>query len=148
MPSAEQIEVYKQHRNAQEKYVYFLLAVVGAAIALAVNQTHAAKLAYSQIPLGIAVALWGLSFFFGCKHLGYVESMLFANAELLRVQAGEHPKAGTNAQVIAAASDGIRTAIESNSKSSSRFARWQFGAVVWGAIFYLGWHVFEMWLRL
>jgi hypothetical protein len=37
--SDDQMEVYKQHRNAQEKYVYFLLAAAGAAIGFAVNQT-------------------------------------------------------------------------------------------------------------
>jgi len=147
MPSEQQIEVYKQHRAAQEKYVYFLLAAVGAAIGLAVSQTQGARLSYSHIPLAFAVGLWAFSFFFGCKHLGYVESTLFANSALLQVQAGEHPKVGTHPEYISAASEGIRAAIESNSNWSSRFARWQFNSLVLGAIFYLGWHVYEMWLR-
>ena len=147
MSSEQQIEVYKQHRAAQEKYVYFLLAAVGAAIALVVNQTQGAKLAYSQIPLAFAVTLWALSFFFGCKHLGYVKSTIYANSDLLKVQAGEHPRVGAHPQLMVAATEGIRKAIESNSKWASRFARWQFGSLVLGAICYLGWHVFEMWLR-
>ena len=147
MPSELYIEVYKQHRAAQEKYVYFLLAAVGAAIALAVNQTQGTKLAYSQIPLAIAVVLWALSFFFGCKRLSYVQSTLYENAKLLRVQSGEHPLAGRDPQRILAASEGIRTAMDSNSTWVSRFARWQFQSLVAGAVFYLGWHVFEMWLR-
>lgn len=147
MPSEQQIEVYRQHRTAQEKYVYFLLAAVGAAIALAVNQTQEAKLAWSQLPLGCAVALWALSFFFGCRHLAYIESTLFANAALLKVEAGEHPQVGSHPELMAIASDGIRKAIESNSNWASRFARWQFKCLLLGAISYLGWHVFEMWLR-
>ncbi|MDO9012547.1 MAG: hypothetical protein Q7U78_12175 [Gallionella sp.] len=147
MPSEQQIEVYRQHRIAQEKYVYFLLAAVGAAIALAVNQTQEAKLACSQLPLGCAVALWALSFFFGCRHLAYVESTLFANAVLLKVEAGEHSQVGIHPEHMAIASEGIRKAIESNSNRASRFAHWQFNCLLLGAISYLGWHVFEMWLR-
>ncbi len=132
---------------AQEKYVYFLLAAAGAAIAIAVNQTQGAKLALSQLPLACAVALWALSFFFGCKHLLYVESTLFANADLLKVEAGGHPLVGGNPQLMAIASEGIRAAIESNSKWSARYGRWQFSCLVLGALSYLGWHVLEMWLR-
>jgi hypothetical protein len=47
MPSEQQIEIYRQHRTAQDKYGYFLLAAAGAAIAFAVNQTQGAKLAWS-----------------------------------------------------------------------------------------------------
>lgn len=147
MPSPEQLEVYKQYRTAQEQYVYFLLAAVGGAIALAVNQTQELELVCSQIPLGIAVALWGLSFFFGCKHLGRVESTLFANSELLKVQDGEHLEVGTHIERMAIAAGVFREIIGTHAKWSSRFARWQFGAFIWGAAWYLGWHVFEMWLR-
>ena len=147
MSYEKQIEVYRQHRTAQEKYVYFLLAATGAAIALAVNQTHDAKLMWSQIPLALAVGLWSLSFFFGCKHLHYVESTLFANGELLKVLTGEHQEVGDNPQFIAATSEGIRKAINSNSKLAVQFAHIQFLCLVFGAIAYLCWHVLEMWLR-
>jgi hypothetical protein len=147
MSSEQRIEVYKQHRNAQEKYIYFLLAAAGAAIALALNQTQGAKLAYSQIPLAIAVLLWGLSFLSGCKYLGYMQSTLFANAELLKVEAAEHPLVGGHPQIMKVASQGIREAIESNSTRAGRFARLQFGFLISGAMCYIAWHVFEMWLR-
>jgi hypothetical protein len=91
--------------------------------------------------------LWGLSFFFGCRHLAYVTSTLFANAALLQVQAGEHPLAGTHPQQVAAATEGVRAAIESNSNKANTFARLQFGALILGSVCYLGWHVYEMWLR-
>ena len=147
MPSPERIEIYKQHRAAQEKYVYFLLAAVGAAIALTVNQTQGAKLAYSQLPLGVAVCLWGLSFFFGCKHLNRVESTLFANADLLKVKDGVYPSVGSDNERISVAEEVIRKIIESHSTWAARFARWQFGAFILGAVWYLAWHIFEMSLR-
>jgi len=147
MPADDQLEIYRQHRAAQEKYVYFLLAAVGAAIALALSQTQGATLALSQIPLGLAVLLWGLSFVAGCRHLSYVESTLYANGSLLKVQAGEDPRTGDHPQLIAAASEGIREAIEGNSTKAQFYGRHQFTLFVLGAVCYIGWHVFEMWLR-
>lgn len=147
MPPDDQIEIYRQHRAAQDKYVYFLLAAVGAAIALAISQTQGAKLALSQVPLGIAVLLWGLSFICGCKHLAYVECTLFANGALLKVQAGADPRTGQDPQLIAAASEGIRSAIDGNSSKAQLYGRLQFTLLVLGAMCYVGWHVFEMWLR-
>lgn len=139
-------EIYTQHRTAQDKYTYFLLAAAGAAIALAVNQTKGTSLSWSQLPLAIAVLCWGLSFFFGCRHLGYVSSTLFANADLLRVENGQHPLSGNNPQLMATASEGIRQAIESNSERANRLGHMQFRFLITGAVFYIAWHVIEMWL--
>ena len=147
MASEQQIEIYRQHRNAQEKYVYFLLAAVGAAIALAINQTQGIKIAWSQLPLAGAIILWSLSFFFGCRHLRCIESTLYANGSLLQIRSGQHPEVGTHPQMMAAASEGTLEAIGSHSKWAGRFARWQFNCLLLGAISYLGWHIFEMWLR-
>jgi hypothetical protein len=147
MSSDQQLEIYRQLRASQDKYVYFLLAAAGAAIALAVNQTQGAELSWSQLPLGAAVLLWGVSFFFGCRHLGYVNSTLYANAELLKVESGAHPQVGEHPQLMSAASEGIRAAIESNSVWASRYAWWQFNCLVTGALAYLAWHIAGMWLR-
>lgn len=97
--SEEIREVYRQLRLAQEKYVYFLLAAAGAAIGFALSQTHDSVLSRSQLPLGAAVLCWGLSFFFGCRHLAYVSSTLYANAELLKVEGGQHPEVGRHPQL-------------------------------------------------
>lgn len=147
MASDDQLEVYRQLRTSQDKYIYLLLAASGAAIALAVNQTQSLSLGWSQLPLGAGVLLWGLSFFFGCQHLGYVSSTLFANAELLKIEGGTHPQIGNHPQLMSAASEGIRQAIETNSNRASRYARMQFGAFILGAICYIAWHIYEMWLR-
>ncbi len=147
MPSEHQIEIFRQHRVAQEKYVYFLLAAAGAAIAFAVTQTQGAKLGWLQIPLAMAVFLWALSFYFGCKQLACALSTLFANSGLLQVESGEHPDVGTHPQLMTAASRGIRDAIETHSSRAILFGQWQFRALILGSAFYLGWHVLEMWHR-
>ena len=141
------LEVYRQLRTSQHKYIYFLLAAAGAAVALALNRTQTATFTLVLIPWGLALALWGLSFFFGCRHLAYVSSTLFANAELLRVQRGEHPKAGTHPDMIRVASEGILSAIEYNSDKANKLAKLQFNCFVFGALAYVAWHLLEMGLR-
>lgn len=145
--SEELREVYRQLRVAQDKYVYFLLAAAGAAIAFAVNQTQGAVVSWSQLPLAGAVLCWGLSFFFGCRHLAYVGSTLYANFDLLRVEAGEHPDVGKHPELKAAASEGIRQAMKDNSNRANQLSHMQFWFLITGAILYVGWHIVEMWLR-
>ncbi|HLQ65385.1 MAG TPA: hypothetical protein VK201_11860 [bacterium] len=140
-------EVYRAHREAQNRYVYFLLAATWAAIGFAVNQTMNKTLAWSQIPLAGAVFGWGLSFVFGIRHLQYVSSSLYANLELLEVESGQHSQVGTHLGKIAAASEGIREAIESNSNRANHLAHLQFTFLVAGAVLYVAWHVLEMYLR-
>jgi hypothetical protein len=147
MTSELQRDIYKILRDSQDKYTYFLLAAAGAGIALAVNQTQNAKLTWSHAPLGLAVVVWGLSFFLGCRHVAYVNSTLYANAELLRVQAGEHPRAGNHPDAIEAASAGIRAAIENNSDRANSVRHWQCRDFVAGGVLYVAWHVLEMYLR-
>jgi len=143
-----ELEVYRQHRTSQDKYTYFLLAAAGAAIALALNQTQGAPLKWSQVPLAGAVLLWGFSFFCGCRQLGYINSTLFANAELLRVQRGIHPQVGRHPDHVAAASEGIKSAMETNSDRANRYAHLQLRLFFSGALFYIAWHMYEMWLRV
>lgn len=91
--------------------------------------------------------LWGLSFFFGCRHLSYVNSNLYANGELLKVEAGIHPETGQSNQLQAAASSGIREAMEYNSSNANKFGHLQFKFLVLGSISYILWHILEMVLR-
>jgi len=140
-------EVLRQLRLSQDKYTYFLLAAAGAAVGLAINQTHGAAIAWSQVPLAAAVLCWGLSFFFGCRHLGYVASSLYANAALLKIQTGKDPEYCSNPEMAAAAIEGIRMAFESNSDKANKYGHRQFRFLTIGALLYIGWHVWEMVLR-
>jgi hypothetical protein len=138
--------IYTAHRTAQEKYAYFLLAAAGAAIALTVNRTQDTPLNSTHTLLGIAVLSWSLSFFFGCRHLNYVSSNLFANLGLITIQEGREPSVGTHPDYIQAASDGVREAMKFNSNRSSLFARLQFNFLVLGAVCYVSWHILGMYL--
>jgi hypothetical protein len=141
MTDATRLEVYRAHREAQNRYTYFVLAAAGAAIAFAITKTEGLPLAWRQGWVGAAVLCWGLSFFFGCRHLNYISSSLYANAELLTIQAGEHRLTGQRPEMIKAASQGIIAAIESNGEKANRFAKWQFRLLIAGSLFYVAWHV-------
>lgn len=140
------LEIYRQLRITQEKYIYFLLAADASAIAYALNRAEGKELTLYLIPWGISLALWGLSFFFGCKHIMFVSSNLFANAELIKIQKGEHPKAGTHPQRIEAASEGIISAMESNNDKASLYGHLQFILFIAGIIAYIVWQLLDMYI--
>lgn len=144
--SERELEVYKAYRDHETRYVYFLLAAAGAAIAFAVNTTGDTGLQISQIPLGAAVVLWGLSFFFGCRWIGSSSSVLFSNHELLKVQGGTHPMAGRHPQAIAIAEGVLREAIQEAGEAVQKQAKKQLWTLYGGAVFFLLWRLIEMWL--
>lgn len=57
-----------------------------------------------------------------------------------------HPEAGTHPQIIEAASDGIRSAIESNSKRANRLGHSQFWFFILGVLAYIAWQILEMYI--
>lgn len=147
MTNESERDLFRLHRESQNRYTYFLLAAAGAAIGFALTQTNEASLSLAQLPLGIAGVLWAFSFYCGCKQLQYVTGTLYNNAELLRVQSGRHQFTGSNPQAIAIGSSALKEILENMSKKVGQFGAWQFRFLVFGSISYVGWHIFEMWLR-
>jgi len=141
------VELYRQHRTFQDKYTYFILAAAASGIALVVNNTQDEVISLTMIPLAAAVICWGFSFYYGCRHLNYVSSNLYANIDLLKVERGIHPDVGQHPEKMIAASQGIRQAFENNSDKASKLAINQFNLLISGAIFYLIWHTIEMVVR-
>jgi hypothetical protein len=141
------LELVKHLREFQDKFTYFLLTAAGAGVALSVNQTRGEPLMWSHMPLGFALLLWALSFYFGCQRLNYVGSNLVSNLELLKVKAREHPENGTQPQQLGGASEGIRQAIEESNKHGQSLWDLQFRLLVCGGVMYVVWHVLEMYLR-
>ena len=134
--------------NTQRRDTYFLLAAASAALAFALNQTQGSAVTWSQIPLAIAVACWGLSFFSGCRYAQYLASTLYASCVRFQVMSGQHPDCGTHPQKMQAAVEGISQAIDSNSEIANRIGKRQFRLLVCGGLFYIVWHVLEMALRV
>lgn len=137
-------DLHKAHRDASEKYIYFLLAAAGASIAFATTQTATAQLNWAKLPLGFAVLCWASSFYSGCRELGHAMNFMQRNYQYLRVRSGEHPDLPAIPQVLAF----IEKDLEEGSNKSGHWARWQFRLLIGGALSYILWHITEMTLRI
>jgi hypothetical protein len=119
------LEIYRQFRSSQDKYVYFMLVAASSAIAFALTRAENRSLSLTLIPWGIALLVWGLSFFFGCMHLLYMSSNLSKNAFLIQVQQGEEPVIGENPILVEVASKRIEAAMERDNKRATSYITWQ-----------------------
>lgn len=123
-------------REAWTKYVYFLLAVAASAIAFSVSVTSDEPLQLSQIPLGIAVSFWGLSFYFGCRSVWHRNESLGVSAIGIMAHLERQLSPGANRK--------LRKSADLKDKIAARYMRWQFGYLVAGAVSFILWHVLEM----
>ncbi len=139
-----EIELYKQHSNKQEKYVYYIIALSVASIGFSVHKTTGVGLDCVKIPLGIAIVCWGLSIYCGLRFLKYVLSNVYANIDLNKISEGRHSKIGTNIHLIEAASSGILEGMNDNGNAMKRLSKWQELFFYFGIIFFLTWHILEM----
>lgn len=140
-------ELYVQHRTSQDQYAYFILAAAGAAIAFSVQKTLDAKLTLSLIPLAAAVFAWGVSFYFGCRHLSSVQFTMLGNMEYLQLKEGTHPKQPGDRQTLSIAIDVYREEITKAARSAGFFGKWCFRLLILGGVLFIGWHIYEMYLR-
>jgi hypothetical protein len=127
--------------ESQEKYTHFLLATTAAAIAFSVQKTNGIGVSWSQIPLGLAVASWGYSFWCGCNRLTSMQEIAFVTLDALRaseIDRGNPTKAGADYKIAR-----IKE-IESLGNVSGKYWRWQFSTLVGGGILFVAWHVGEM----
>lgn len=144
MATSEQMELHKALRESQSKYTYFLLASVGATIGFAITQTKTSTLSVWQIPLGIAVLFWVLSFYYGCRYITYTNLAFYADAEKLRIQSGHHPEVGRDKFIVLAAASGVQKAFEINSNKASNLMLRQFRTFIIGSIAFVFWHIAGM----
>lgn len=147
MSQEESRLLYNQIRSAQDKYVYFLLAIAASVIAFTMQITKDSIFSPTLIPLGLAVLFWSLSFYCGCRNIRYNNSNMLANFSLLQVESGNHPQAGNNTDYIEAASEGIRDWMSENQTKIVSYGSWQFRFIILGGVAFVIWHLFEMAVR-
>lgn len=95
----------------------------------------------------MAVSSWGLSFLFGCLKPKYTNATLYANITMLKTKSGSHPEVGSNSKLMEAALSGINQALTFNVNRANLHGKLQFSFFTLGVVFYILWHVIEMWLR-
>jgi hypothetical protein len=141
------LEVYRQQRTHQEKYVYFILAAAASAIAYALNRAQDRSLTMLLVPWGLALLLWGLSFYFGCRHLNKVDTIFYQNIEGLKIEAGRNPKIGNHPASVAVAMEEFMKITAHKSERAHLLAKLQFWFFVAGVLAYIAWQVIEMYFR-
>jgi hypothetical protein len=139
--------LHQQHTEFSNKYTYFLLAAAASATAFAVQQTETAILSWSLLPMALAISAWSFSFYCGCKNLEYVKTAIFANFNILSLQAGLHPQQPPHPELLKAALRGAFKALSTNINKAGGYAVWQFRFLLVGAGFFLFWHIVGIVLR-
>lgn len=141
-----QKEIQRQHRQQQEKYVYYILALTVSAIGFAIYKTSGLPLKWSQVPLGLSVISWGVSIFCGLKFIKYVLSILYANNAYFEILNGQDPDLGNVPWKIEAGAKGVREAMKLNAITASKYLDWQSRLFYIGIVLFIIWHVSEMYL--
>lgn len=137
-------EIRIQFRQQQEKFTYYVIALCVASVGFSINITIGQPLKWIQLPLGIAILLWGASIYLGLKFIQYVISTLFANHAFFEIQEGNNPEVGNSPSLIQAATSGVKQAMETNSERATKLSKWQNRLFYFGIISFLIWRILEM----
>jgi len=139
--------------KAEDKYVYFLLGVAGAAIGCAAYRTANLKLSETDWVLFWAVASWAGSFLAGCfnrKGRMWGEFSSLASQGLMLAMEAEEKINPTNKHLCQAkelVDDAVKF-IDKDGKQSNKLAQFcdrvQLPLLAFGALLYLIWHVVKM----
>jgi hypothetical protein len=132
------------HSDSQSKYVYFLLAATGASLAYGLQKLDGVALTWWASPGLLALGLWLLSLFSGCKHVTSVQSVMYSNYLLLQLQQGAHPAQPRTPQETQIAIGITRKAIETKNNTARTFFRLQFWLLFFGVLIFTAWRVLEI----
>lgn len=135
------LEVYRQLSQSQEKYTFYVTALCVSAIGFSVYCTMGKPLSNIHYPLGAAIISWALSIFCGLK---YVEKTM--NAKFFNLEKLQHSlKIGTmsseeyqNRQLY------FQEMIKTNTTKSRQFSVVQEYTFYSGVVFFIIWHILEM----
>ena len=131
----------------RQKYIYFILTATGACIGFAVTQSRDANFTLVTVLLGLAMLAWGMSFFFGCRSLFWKPAALMHNIEVDKVLAGTSQYASNNPELKKIAYEAFRNSYKRAINKFSWYMRLQFRLFIAGSVFFLVWHVLEIWLK-
>jgi ABC-type transport system involved in multi-copper enzyme maturation permease subunit len=142
-----QFNIQQEFREKQEKYVYYLIALSVSAIGFSIYRTENQSLAYSKIPLALAVISWSISIYCGLKFMKYVISNLYANNYYYEITNGRDPKIGKDPELIESGVTGFMEAMKINSKEMKKYFNFQSYLFYFGIVLFIVWHIIEMYLK-
>ncbi len=139
-----QLDIQKQLRERQDKFVYYLIALCVAAIGFSVTQTVGQKFEYLHYLLGTALLCWVISIFCGFQFQQIVMKGLFANNQYFDTIGGHLEGVEPSALVDEVAKNILREKRDNYSKRSQRNFILQQYLFYAGLILFLAWHVIQM----
>lgn len=147
MSDNNEVELIKIYKAAQEKYIYFLMAVAGSGIGFAIVQTKVEKLAYHHSLWGTSILLWALSFLCGLQFVEHLISSTFQNANYLgfKRELAQCPVEQRKSLEVDG-SKAYKTTMNRHQQSMEFFGKWQMYLLLLGVLFYVVWHVYRMYI--
>jgi hypothetical protein len=133
--------LHRIYSDGHSKYVYFLLAATGAALAYALQKLDNSTLNW-QVWFGLSsIVSWLLSFFCGCKHITAIQSAILLNTDLLQLQQGNHPMQPQSAQEMQIAWEVTNRALDKKNNRAQMLFRIQFWLLAGGVLLFSMWRV-------
>lgn len=140
-----ELELSKQFKASQERYVYFLLAAAASAIGFAMTQSKVEPLAWIHLPLGLSVLLWAVSFFAGLRFVEYSTSVTFQNQNYMafkrELKSFHEDRA---AELLAEFKSKLNKTLERQVGKMKLYGNMQSLCLLCGALLYILWHVLRM----
>lgn len=146
MSSPQEIELHKQHKASLDKFIYFLLAASGSAIAFAMTQTKTEALSFLHIPLAIAVLCWITSFYSGIKCIEYTNGVTYQNFIYLQFsrQWSQYPPSQKNQEFAKEMKSDFEKNTGTQGGKISLYSALQKYCLLVGAVFYIISHITKM----
>ena len=140
-------ELYGHHREFQNKYVYFLLAVAASGVAFAIQKSEGATAQWPLVPLALAVLCFGFSFFFGLRQLRWIGATLGANYTVLQLKNNVHAHQPQTDEELHYAIEAVTSTQNENRKKADTAGEWQIRLLFAGGIFFIVWHSLDIYLN-
>lgn len=147
MAHNQAMELNKERRALNEKHTYFLMASAGACIGFAMTQVKDLIWMHEHAALGVALACWGASFWFGCLHIFSVYGHLGANIELLNVSAGVGEYSQVDPNWRHEASVSLKEILGEEAGRGLWAAKFQYLLLILGVAGYVEWQILLMLAR-
>ena len=147
MSTPEQLDVIRRLYESQEKHAYFLLAAVGACIGFSITQSNQAIISCQQIPLALAILMWGISFYCGCRYIQEKQSVMHFNFKYLVAENTKNPAPGLESARVDIEKLVALEGVNSTGVKARRYRLAQFYLFIAAVAFYITWHIIKMWAR-
>lgn len=142
-----ELELQKQFKASQEKYIYFLLAAAASAIGFAMTQSKVEPLEWIHIPLGLSIVFWALSFISGLRFIEYSISFTFQNQNYLAFK--REIKSYSEIEAVKLLNEFKTQLSKTTEKQQNKmkfYSSTQSISLLLGALSYIVWHIVRMWV--